>query len=294
MKQVVYVDVLFVLNLFINYFLLLSVAKIMRFSAKRWRILCGALLGGAYSLMIFLPTVATWFSVLLKMIFSVTLVLTSFKFNSFKHFLKLLGCFYAVNFAFAGIMLALWFAFKPNGMVINNGVVYFNISMLVLAVSAVAAYLIISIISKLMRRNAPDSHIYEISISVDGKKAETRALMDTGNALSDSFSDTPVIVAEYKFVEPVLPGELRDFFGGEKEAPDISELRNWKSRIRLIPYHSVDKGGVLPAFRPDNLHIKSVKGDDDIKNVYVAVCKGRLPYSEYGALLNPRVINGKN
>ena len=50
-----YVDVLLGLNLFINYFLLLSVAKFLRISVRRLRLLAGAAIGAAYSLVILVP-----------------------------------------------------------------------------------------------------------------------------------------------------------------------------------------------------------------------------------------------
>ena len=45
MKQTVYVDILFAVNLFINYFLLCLTAKVTRIHTKRWRMLAGSALG---------------------------------------------------------------------------------------------------------------------------------------------------------------------------------------------------------------------------------------------------------
>lgn len=56
MSQVVYVDVLLALNLFINYLLLLSGACLLREKVRRWRLLLGAALGAIYALVIFCPS----------------------------------------------------------------------------------------------------------------------------------------------------------------------------------------------------------------------------------------------
>ena len=45
MKQVIYVDVLVAINLFVNYFLLLATAKFFSLSVKRYRILLASALG---------------------------------------------------------------------------------------------------------------------------------------------------------------------------------------------------------------------------------------------------------
>ena len=79
MSQVVYVDVLFTLNLFVNYLLLLSGACLLREKAKRWRLLLGAALGAVYSLIIFAPELPNFLSILIKVIFCVTIVLAAIR-----------------------------------------------------------------------------------------------------------------------------------------------------------------------------------------------------------------------
>lgn len=79
MRSVVYIDVLFVLNMFVNYFILVTVAKIMRITPSRWRLLCGALLGGLYSLFIFIPDVNVFLSLVAKLAFSVSIVFAAYK-----------------------------------------------------------------------------------------------------------------------------------------------------------------------------------------------------------------------
>ena len=52
-KTKIYVDVLVVINIFINYFLLSAASLIVRLKPKRIRLAAGAFTGGAYSLVIF-------------------------------------------------------------------------------------------------------------------------------------------------------------------------------------------------------------------------------------------------
>lgn len=54
-KTKIYVDVLVVINIFINYFLLSAASLIVRLKPKRIRLAAGAFTGGAYSLVIFCP-----------------------------------------------------------------------------------------------------------------------------------------------------------------------------------------------------------------------------------------------
>ncbi len=292
MKQVVYIDVLFVLNLFINYFLLLGTGALLRLKMPRWRLLCGASLGGLYSLFIFIPSMGPVYSLLLKLLLSVSIVFVTFKKNGFRFSLRVLGCFYGVNFIFAGFMMAIWIIFKPGRMVINNGVVYFDISFLTLVISTVVSYSILILIAKYLKRDAPNNKVYDIAVSMFGETIETRALLDTGNALTEPFSDIPVAVVEYRYIEPLLPVDMKAFFkdnaGGV--TPDVNEA--WKGRVRMIPYHSLENMGMLPAFRPDQLKIKGFANPGE-RNVFVAVCDEKLPIHEYGAILNPRLVQDR-
>lgn len=290
MKQVVYVDVLVVLNIFVNYFLLLETAFISREKASRIRILLASILGGIYSLIIILPPLPTYLSILVKLFFSVTLVLASFKIKTIKHFIRMFLMFFFVNFAFAGLMFAIWMILKPNGMVYNNGAVYFNINALLLTILTIVCYVIIALISKLTQKNAPSNKVYTITVQLEDKTITGTALVDTGNSLCDTFSDTPVIVAEYRFIKDILPDELKEFFNKS----EIYKLDNipepWENRIRLIPYNSVGSEGLLKSFKPDKIIISDRSKNTQTDNVYIAVNNSALSNGEYSVLLNTRLL----
>lgn len=289
MKQVVYIDVLIFLNIIINYLLLLSTAFITRSEIKRLRVLAGSAIGGVYSLIIFLPPLSGVFSAVLKLALSGIIVIVSFGDLTPKAFLRQYSAFFAANFVFAGVMLAIWFAFKPGGMVINNATVYFNISAAMLVLSAVAGDLILILVFRLFRRNAPDSHIFEITIEVSGKSITGKALLDTGNALKDGFSGKPVIIAEYLFVKPLLPPDVAAFFEDANHVQPET-MTSWNGRIRLIPFQTVKDRGMLPAFKPDKVVITGVGKRIETQQVYVASTCRRLADGEYRVLLGNGVF----
>lgn len=291
MSQVVYVDVLLALNLFINYLLLLSGACLLREQVRRWRLLLGASLGAVYALVIFLPELPNAVSVLLKALFCVAIVLAAYPIHGLRHFGKLTACFLAANFIFAGLMLGLWLLFRPRGMVYQNGAVYFNINITLLIFTAITCYGLTVLFSRLLRRRAPDNRVYDLQIELNGKSLQTKALLDTGNSLSDCFSDTPVILLEYARAKTLLPPELCAFFrkrpSGLNAPPGAAALG-----FRLIPYHSVGGTGLLPAFRPQRVLIQDAHNRFETVDVLVAVVNDRLAAGEYGALLNTRLVQG--
>ena len=152
-KTKIYVDVLVVINIFINYFLLSAASLIVRLKPKRIRLAAGAFAGGAYSLVIFLPNIPNILSVFMNFCMSVLLVLIAFAPKKITVFIKEFAAFFAVNFIFAGLMLAVWLVFKPSGMVYNNAAVYFDIDVKLLVLSTVVCYAVLTLFSKLLNNH---------------------------------------------------------------------------------------------------------------------------------------------
>lgn len=289
MKQVIYIDVLFITNQFINYFLLLTTAKISRACFTRLRLLLAASVGGVYSFIIFLDSVPAVLSAALKVVFCVSLILFAFKLEGKKHFFKLLATFVAVNVAFAGIMLALYLAVKPQMMVYKNGAVYFDLNLRLLAVLTLLCYLLVLVISKLTRKGVADEHIFDLTVYFGGKSVSVKAMLDTGNSLTDAFTGYPVIVA---FVEPFK--EIID--SNLYECVKNKNLFNLHEELQIHPitYHHIGGDGVLAAFRPEKIRLKGIKSDITTDKVYIALTDERIKQGEYSALLNGTICSQTN
>ena len=280
MKQVIYVDVLIIVNLFVNYFLLLTTSKFLNLKLKLSRLILGEILGAIYSLYIFIPEPNIFISILIKLFMSIIMVAVSFEFRTIQQFLKIIVCFYAVNFAFSGIMFALWCAFKPNGMIINNDIVYFNISPITLIVSTVISYIIIEIINRVIEKKQLKSSKYEIGIKFKDKYIVLNAKIDTGNLLKEPFSNLPVIVVKKSEINLLIP-EFNIFENIENQ----NEIK--KLKIRIIPFKTVSGTGILPAFKPEYVVLKgNLK-----KQAYVAVCSDEYFSEGISCLVNPEILD---
>lgn len=292
MKQVVYVDILLTTNLFVNYFLLLSCTKLLKTQAKRLRLFLGALAGATTSLVIFLPEMNFFIGTVFKLITALFIVYISFGLKNFKKFTKLFFAFIAANFIFAGSMMALWIAFKPGGMVINNNMVYFDISVPVLIISTVVCYGFVITISKIVARRSPSEVKYTVTIAFDSLSVTGNGYLDTGNSLTDCFSGFPVIIVNKKFVEKLL-FDAEIAYLQEQTSVSKNEGR-LKSRVRIIPFGTIKEQGILKAFRPDCVTIEKENG---------IVCKTSEVYAAIGirdfdllgcdVLLNPKIFESK-
>lgn len=287
MTQVVYADVLFAVNMLITYLLLKLVSAV--FNAKRIavRMFLASMLGGLFSFYILAPEQNLMITAFIKLSFSAAIILAGFKVNILRQFLKLLLGFYVISFAFAGVMLAGWVFIRPSGLVINNSIVYFNISVPLLVVSSAGCYAVIWIAQRVISKRAPQKSLCDVTVTVGSKSITCRGMIDTGNSLVDFMTGFPVMVAEYKSIERLLPYEYRAFYSKTGELPQ--NLDSFSQRVRTIPYEVVGGDGILPAFRPDDIIIHNSKGRARIENVIVAVTVNGIRQTDYQILLNSSV-----
>ena len=202
MKQTIYIDVLLAVNIFINYFLLLAAAKFLAVRRIRLRILAASVLGAAYSLTMLMPSIPMVLALLMKLAMSASLVFVAFPWGGKKQFLKSLACFYIMNFAFAGFMMAIWYFISPQGKFLarvqgkTKGNVYlrkeqfelFSIPQLDLIRNTVAAKL--SNTRYLIRRSLHDNP----DINSDGALTDCIKYLENGIKTVYETSDKDIII----------------------------------------------------------------------------------------------------
>ena len=213
------------------------------------------------------------------------MILMAFNFNSIKQFVRAYASFFLTNFMFAGLMLAVWITFKPNGMIYQNGAVYFDINAVYLIIGAVICYIASLLISHFIKRRAPDSHILNLKINNEEESIYIKALLDTGNTLKEPFSSFPVIVCEYQAVKKIVPDCIKNFINKPIQS-DFIPIDN----IRFVSFKSVGGSGLLPAFKPESVEFKIKNKDFDISDVYLAVYNKSLSNGEYNALMGSMLL----
>jgi len=291
-KTTVYVDVLLVINYIINLLLILCTAKCVGVSPKRRRIVAAALFGSFCSLTIFFPFMGFFVEFCLKALISSVLVRIALPWYGLAAYLRHWFVFFAVNFFFAGIILALWMSFSPRWLTYYNGVVYFNVSISSLLIATIIAYLALLLANRMGRSGRLQGSLCQVRIFLGGKICGMTGLVDSGNSLCEPFSGAPVVVCRLEDVEPLLPPQAAEairegrfgLLGGSEEAG---------IPFRVVPYSGVGSKGILPAFAPDRLTIADEHGTWLVDSVYVAVSTKDIGDSRYRAILNPECMRIK-
>lgn len=270
--MVIYADVLLIINLYINYFLVRGASVVLRKKPDTLRCLAAAATGAMGSLIILAPELPFWAVALIKIAVGTAVVIVAFGLQKRIEFVMDLLCFLIISFIFAGLMFALWWFAAPFDMVLKNGSAYFNIPLIWLAVLTMAAYGITLVIRRISLRNSGRRGILPVKIRLGSKVCELSGLADTGCRLRDVFSGTPVMVCSAKAIAEILPQNVAQYLAG-----------NEVEAIRLVPCRTVCAEGLIPVFGADEIYIGGKKAD-----ILVGVSAENL--GEYGCVFNPEMI----
>lgn len=275
--MVVYADILVILNLIVDYFLLAAAAAILRVKLPVFRQLGGAAAGALSSLYIFAPDLGLFVEVALRAAACAVMVLCAFGFRSAKRFLRAAGVLFLVTCGFGGIMTAVWYLFKPKGMTVLNSVVYFNISPAVLIGASVITYLLFMLLKAIFSKSSELAERCEITVTAEEKSITMEGIVDTGNSIKDYLSGSEVIIADSEFVKALL--------GSDSPDTDAS----LKSRYRILPLSTVSGGGTLDGFRCDSAVISDGERTVKLEKPILAVSKTPLR-DDYQAIVNPEIF----
>jgi len=273
MTEVIYADVLVVLNLYVTYALLSLTGIICRKKRNTLRVFLSSLVAGFYSLFILLPDMAETVTAVTGIPFGIFLCFTAYGFINKKAFLKLCFSFFALSFAFAGIMLFLWLFFAPKGMYFSNGIVYFNISTSNLVVLTIICYALVSICNRYLKSRTPSDTVYDCVIIKGGKSYSCHCFLDTGNSLRDPFTGKPVVIVNGDKFDGTVP----------LSAYDLANTDN--GSFRLIPCTGIAGKNLLVSFSADLIRVKGIKKDFSYSDVTVAITKEKIFGGRYDGIL---------
>ena len=263
--QIIYIDVLFGLNLAINYLLLLQTSRFSGVYVRRLRLLCGAALGALFSSLLFFPDLPPALSALFKCAVCAAVTVAAFGKKCEGRLLRLCFIFCSVSFALAGVVLALAIL-TDSGFAVRNGVPYFNVPLRLLALSAAAAYGVLGMVFgggglRPSRRTA------EVEIAVQGRTLRLRALVDSGNLLRDPMTGKRVMVTGGKMLAPLFAEPVRGLvagcgrLGADRCFEQLSAL--CPGMFSLVPYKDASNGfGLILALRADSVMVDGQKQDD--------------------------------
>lgn len=288
-----YVDIIFLENVFMNSIILLATGIILKDKTKIIRNLISSSIGAVYAIIIYTSHIELYSNIFLKIMLSLVIVYISFKPQNTKSMLKHIIIFYLTSFTFGGVAFALLYFIRPQDILFQNGVLAGTYPIKMILAGGIVGFAIVVISFKNIKGKLNKKDMYcNVKLCERENKKVITAIIDTGNFLKDPITKIPVIVAEINSLDGLFPSEILHNASKIINGGDI-DLGEYASKIRVIPFKSLGKdNGLLLGIKIDKAYIEYQDNVHEIKNIIVGIYNGNLSRSgKYEGLVGLDSIN---
>lgn len=293
----IYIDIVLIENLLMNYIILLTTAIILKIKIKHIRLVIASLLGAIYSIVSYIGITVIYSNFILKIILSILIVYIAFNPPTIKKLWKVLLIFYLSSFVFGGVAFALIYVMKPQEIIRRNGMVLGTYTLKTIILGAVVSFTVIVTAFTIVKNKISKKDMFcKIEIELNGKEISTYAMIDTGNLLKEPITNTPVIVLEHTLLYECIPKEilnnLEEIIGGDFEKVPEKIKQEYMLKLKLIPYSSLGKqNGMLLGIKSEKVKIMQEEQEKTIKNVIIGIYnKSLTKKGEYRALMGIELL----
>lgn len=293
----IYIDVVFIENLIMNYIILFATSIIIKVKVKHIRLILASSLGAIYSIIAYMSILEMYSSVILKIILSVIIVYIAYNPQNVKNMWKYLVIFYMTSFVFGGAAFALIYIVKPQDILMKNGLFLGTYPLKTIILGAIVAFIVIVTSFKLVKSKISKKDMFcTIKININKVEIETKAMIDTGNLLKEPISNTPVIVVEHTLLYDCMPKEilnnLENILGGDFENISEEVKNKYISKLKVIPFSSLGKqNGMLIGIKPEEVIVINDENENKINNVIIGIYnKSLTKRGEYRALIGIELL----
>ncbi len=287
----VYVDIVLIENIAMNYIILLASSLISKKKINFFKIFVSSFIGGIYSIVNYVLEVSMFVNILFKVFISFVMIKIAFESNSFKNFFKQLMIFYLVSFTLGGTSFMLLFFVNPKAIIFEKGHLIGTYPIKIAILGGVVGFTIISVVNNLIRKKL-ENQICEIEIYYNGKTKKLKTFIDSGNLLKEPISMADVIIVEKESLIDIVDynflNNIDKILNGKMLSDGIDFTKN---KIKLIPFSSLgNENGMLIGFKPD--YIKIYSDETRIaRNVIIGIYNGKLTKSNlYTSLIGLNIL----
>ncbi len=252
--MVIYLDLLWGLNFFLDFLILLIVSYTLRRGVTLRRVILGSLVGSLTTFLVFFK-LSNLFLNIFKILYGGLIVIVTFNLGSKKYFWNNLTYFYMSSILLGGFMYFLNNNFnKSYSLNINY--------LLVILLSPIILYLYYKQNKEIKTKY---QFYYEITITFRNDEViKTKAFLDTGNTLKDPYAHKPIILLSKK----LLPKDIHI------HSPII------------VPYDALNHHSLLTVIKP-----KYIKINDVVMNKYlVGLSEEDFGFDGVSCILNKEML----
>ena len=257
----IYIDLILIINFGFDFLLLLSVSIILKRKTEMYKLLLGAFLGSISVLALFIK-ITSFQLFLLKIIISILMTITAFKFKNIKYTLKNILYLYITSIVLGGslYLLNIELTYQNKGIIFFKNKMSINFLILVI-ISPIILYIYIKE-CKNMKNNY--SNYRNVEIKLKNKTIECTGFIDTGNKLKDPYKKRPIILMNNNYLEK-------------------------DSNIIFVPVHTIIGTKLIECVK-----IQELKIDNNTikKEVLLGFIERKIKIDGIECLLNNEIIEG--
>jgi len=294
---IVYLDVVWLLNVFIDFLLLKLTAIVLKRNVRPWRLAAGTLFSSLIVLFLFTPLSPVFYHPVGKLVYSAIIVWIVFGYRRFSFFIKNFFMFYFTAFMLGGSLFAIHYFIQSSA----SYEAFLSFSTLRFGDPISWALVVIGfpVLWWFSRKRMEDvalrkwktDGIFPVSIRFNDQTIEAKGLIDTGNGVNDPARQLPVVFVENKAALGVIPEPL--ITGDVISAVTTGQIPEaWVKRVSILPYRGVSGHSELTvAFRPDEVVIEHPEGRLSCQKVLVAFTNQKLSEEDdFNCILHPDLI----
>ncbi len=273
----IYLDVVLLENLCMNYIILFATAYIMKLKMKQLRLIFSSLLGSIYAIVSYLEILPVYSNFGVKILLSVLMVYIAYNPKGIKSLSKQLIIFYLTSFAFGGCAFALLYFVRPQDILMKNGVYIgtypIKIALLGGIIGFIITYIAFCIVKTKIKKK---DMIYNLTVKLDGKEIYLKAMLDTGNLLKEPITGMPVIVIQkselYSVITEKVLDNIEKLIGGESEDITSQIEEEYLTKFRVIPFSSIGKqNGLMLGLKADEVIIEKEEEQEKRNDVIIGI-----------------------
>jgi stage II sporulation protein GA (sporulation sigma-E factor processing peptidase) len=298
-----YLDVIWFLNICVDFILLWLTGLILKRQYALWRIAIGSLIGSAIIILSFSPYAYVVGNPLVKLLFSLLMVYSAFGYKRLRYYLTNLLMFYFVTFLTGGILIGAHYflTFDPGAetTVLLASIKGFGdpISwVFVMLALPIAWYFSKGRMDSVEHVKIQYDQLVDVIIRIGEFEFTVKGLVDSGNQLQDPITKSPVMIVSVSSLKDAVPEEVQilceeaeDIFSGQKNL----EVQ-WSDRLRIVPAQSVGrKSQLLAAVKPDSITLKDHESSWSVNGLIVFRQEPLSADESFGAIVHPRMASGK-
>lgn len=301
--MVIYLDIIFGLNVLFNFFLLLLTSYLIKSAKRPSRLLFGAVFASMIVPLQLYIIQPFFHSMLFEGFYALMIILATFGYNGFYSLMKRISIFILVTITAGGGLLSIQYLAREQWNTENRWLLLLNNAdgdqisfVLMLGCLPFVLIFLKGNMDRHVKEKLKTDQIHTVYLEFDGIGKETAGYIDSGNQLSDPLTNKPVVICDEVF--------LKRFFSEEEWEKVVFGIKHnlfdhlpekIEKRLCIVPYQGVGgEGGILYTFKPDKLTVYYENSILETKNVLIGIQIGSLTAgNHYHCLLHPELIQLK-